>query len=101
MKRKYWVGTQNQEIGSWPPDTPDEDILQELEAVGNPEDSTWIRDGRIEAGEWADPGDELSYNIAHAAGQDAGNRSMKAAGRTKWSEDDFNAAAAEMNRLMG
>jgi hypothetical protein len=41
------------------------------------------------------------FDIARAAGHDAGNRSMKAAGRTSWSVDDFNAAAAEMNRILG
>jgi hypothetical protein len=54
MERKYWVGTRNQEIGSWPLDTPDEEIFKELEASGNLEDVTWIREGRIEAGEWAE-----------------------------------------------
>jgi hypothetical protein len=37
--------------------------------------------------------------IAVAAGQDAGNRSMRAAGRTAWNEDDWNAAAAVSDRL--
>jgi hypothetical protein len=31
--------------------------------------------------------------IALAAGHDAGNRSMKRAGRVKWDETDWNAAA--------
>ena len=54
MLKKYWIGTRNQEIGSWPPDTPDEDIFRELEAAGNPDDVEWIREGRIETGEWTD-----------------------------------------------
>jgi hypothetical protein len=43
---------------------------------------------------------EMTYQIAHAAGWDAGNRSMRAAGRTKWNEDDWNAAAEVMYRLL-
>ena len=42
----------------------------------------------------------LSYELASAAGMDAGNRSMRQAGRKKWNEDDFNAAARETNRLI-
>lgn len=30
--------------------------------------------------------------IANAAGRDAGNRSMRRAGRSAWNEDDWNAA---------
>lgn len=37
--------------------------------------------------------------LALAAGQDAGNRSMQAAGRFAWSEEDWNAAAEVTNRL--
>jgi hypothetical protein len=44
--------------------------------------------------------DRITYAIAMAAGQDAGNRSMRASGRTSWNEDDWNAAAAETERLM-
>ena len=43
---------------------------------------------------------ELTYNIIHAITWDAGNRSMRQAGRDKWSVDDYNAAADEFNRLM-
>lgn len=43
----------------------------------------------------------LTYKIAMAAGRDAGNRSMRAAGRKVWSEADWNAAAAVTARLMG
>lgn len=41
----------------------------------------------------------LTPEIARAAGLDAGNRSMRAAGRTTWSVEDYNAAAAETGRL--
>ena len=37
--------------------------------------------------------------IAIAAGQDAGNRSMRAAGRTEWNDDDWNAACDVSDRL--
>jgi hypothetical protein len=38
--------------------------------------------------------------IAFAAATDAGNRSMKADGRTVWAVKDYNAAVAELNRLL-
>jgi hypothetical protein len=38
---------------------------------------------------------------ARSAGTDAGNRSMRVAGRTRWSKEDYQAAAAEMNRVLG
>jgi hypothetical protein len=38
--------------------------------------------------------------IARAAGQDAGNRNMKANGRTAWNEADWNVAAETMQRIM-
>ena len=41
----------------------------------------------------------LTYELAHAAGLDAGNRAMRKAGRTAWSDADYNVAAAEFNRL--
>ena len=41
----------------------------------------------------------LDYKLIHAAGWDAGNRSMQANGRTSWNEDDWNAACAEFARL--
>jgi hypothetical protein len=43
---------------------------------------------------------EMTPAIARAAGQDAGNRSMRAAGRASWNEDDWNAAVETMTRLM-
>lgn len=39
--------------------------------------------------------------IAMAAGRDAGDRSMRAAGRHAWNADDWNAAAAAARRLLG
>lgn len=38
--------------------------------------------------------------VAFAAGTDAGNRSMRAAGRTKWNRADYNAAAREQARIL-
>jgi hypothetical protein len=43
----------------------------------------------------------ITYKIAMAAGRDAANRQMKAAGRTSWNEDDWNAAAKVTEELMG
>lgn len=43
---------------------------------------------------------EEAYALAHAAGHDAGNRAATAAGRTTWTADDYNAAVAQMNRLL-
>ena len=45
-------------------------------------------------------GARATQAIAHAAGWDAGNRAMRAAGRTAWNEDDWNAACAVCDRLM-
>jgi hypothetical protein len=42
----------------------------------------------------------MTYKIAMAAGQDAGNRNMKKAGRTSWNEDDFNVAAEVTQKLL-
>ena len=38
--------------------------------------------------------------LARAAATDAGNRSMRKAGRKVWSQDDADAAADEYNRLV-
>jgi len=38
--------------------------------------------------------------IARAAGRDAGNRSMRAADRSAWNEDDWAAACDTFDRLM-
>lgn len=43
----------------------------------------------------------VTYEIAMAAGRDAGNRSMRAAGRTSWNEDDYNTAVELVQRLLG
>ena len=42
---------------------------------------------------------KLTKDIIYAAGRDAGNRSMKAAGRKSWNAEDWNAAADEYARL--
>lgn len=42
----------------------------------------------------------LTYQIAMAAGRDAGNRSMKANGRTSWNEVDYNIAVETTSSLM-
>jgi len=42
----------------------------------------------------------VTLDMCYAAGQDAGNRSMKKAGRTKWSIEDFNVAANVCNTLL-
>ena len=41
----------------------------------------------------------LTYENAHVAGWDAGNRSMRAAGRTAWNEVDWATACAAMARM--
>lgn len=41
----------------------------------------------------------MTYKLAMAAGQDEGNRHMKAAGRSTWNEEDYNAACEEFERL--
>lgn len=42
---------------------------------------------------------QLTRDLAWAAATDAGNRSMRQAGRTKWSQRDYNAAIREFDRL--
>lgn len=42
----------------------------------------------------------MDRELAHAVGTDAGNRSMKRAGRTAWSEEDKRAAIDEFYRVM-
>lgn len=42
----------------------------------------------------------LTPALAHAASTDVGNASMRAAGRTSWSQDDYDAAVDEYHRLM-
>lgn len=41
----------------------------------------------------------MTENLARAAAQDAGNRSMRKAGRKTWSREDYNEAVREFNRL--
>ena len=41
----------------------------------------------------------MTMQIAHSIAWDAGNRSMKKAGRSTWNHLDWNAATAEFNRL--
>ena len=41
----------------------------------------------------------LTRGLAYAAATDAGNRSMRKAGRSAWNEDDYNAAVTEFTRL--
>jgi hypothetical protein len=40
-----------------------------------------------------------TYQLAHAAGIDAGNRSMRRAGRKKWNDRDYAAAIKEFERI--
>lgn len=42
----------------------------------------------------------LTKAMCYSAGRDAGNRSMRKAGRAKWNQDDYNAAAEEFERLL-
>lgn len=41
----------------------------------------------------------MTYDLAHAAAWDAGNRSMKAGKRTRWSLEDRDACWREFDRL--
>lgn len=41
----------------------------------------------------------MTYKIAFAAAQDAGNRAMKDGKRTTWSVGDYRKACAEFERL--
>lgn len=43
----------------------------------------------------------LTPALIRAAATDAGNRSMRAAGRKVWSAEDYDAACAEFERLSG
>jgi hypothetical protein len=42
----------------------------------------------------------LTEELARAAAWDAGNRSMREAGRTAWSRADYDAAVNELDRLL-
>lgn len=46
------------------------------------------------------PRRKITEPIAHSAGWDAGNRSMKKDGRKKWSKKDYNVAVHEYTRLI-
>ena len=43
----------------------------------------------------------ITYALAMAAARDAGNRSMRAAGRTVWAMNDLQAASEVFDRLYG
>jgi hypothetical protein len=43
---------------------------------------------------------EMTYEIAMAVGQDAGNRNMKLHGRTVWNTEDWNVAAGVVKDLL-
>ncbi len=45
-------------------------------------------------------GIELTFDLAYAAGADAGNASMRKASRAKWNENDRNVAAKVTNDLL-
>ncbi|MGI4757764.1 MAG: hypothetical protein ACRYGF_13045 [Janthinobacterium lividum] len=40
----------------------------------------------------------MTYRIAHSIGTDAASRQMQKNGRTVWSQDDYNLAAAVLNK---
>ena len=40
----------------------------------------------------------MTYRIAHSLGADAANRQMRQEGRTVWNEEDYNLAAATLNK---
>ena len=42
----------------------------------------------------------MTRPIAYAVGFDAGNKSMREAGRDRWNEDDFNAAAEATRKAL-
>jgi hypothetical protein len=41
---------------------------------------------------------KVDYALVHAHAWDAGNESMRRAGRTEWNADDFDAAVAVMEK---
>ncbi len=43
---------------------------------------------------------EATYKVAMAAGRDAGNKSARLAGRTHWSQHDYDVAARVVAMLM-
>jgi len=42
---------------------------------------------------------QMTYQLAMAASQDAGNLNMRRNGRTQWNEDDWDAASATFHRI--
>ncbi len=40
----------------------------------------------------------MTYDLARAIGQDAGNASMREGGRTGWNKKDYNAACVAMEK---
>ena len=42
----------------------------------------------------------MNYELAMAAGMDAANRRMRAAGRSKWNRGDYNEVGKTFDRLM-
>ncbi len=44
---------------------------------------------------------KLTSDLARAAAQDAGNKSMRKNGRKQWSQDDYRVACNELERLHG
>jgi len=63
-----------------------------------------VREAPAPAGGRRRPGSEVGLpvpEVAHAAGTDAGNRSMRAAGRTVWAQEDLDAAFQEHGRVTG
>lgn len=49
---------------------------------------------------WLDAQARERYDLASAAGRDAGNRSARAAGRKAWTLEDYNAACREFDALL-
>ena len=43
---------------------------------------------------------KITYGIAHAAGWDAGNLTMRKGGRSEWNSEDLNEASRVMNELL-
>ena len=50
-------------------------------------------------GEWDDGMMELTRESAWAAAHDAATKAMRKGGRTVWSQEDFNVARKEFDRL--
>lgn len=50
---------------------------------------------------WERYAEQIRYDMAHRAAWDAGNRSMRDAGRSQWNQADWDAMVREFNRLMG